>query len=198
MLFFVHGRDVPGFDWDSDELNEAHWSYMDKWAGALIARGPTLSVDGSMHTGSVHIIDLCDGAAARRFAFEEPYYLAGLYEEVTVQPFASSLDGTMWDRPSATADQPATLLLATWTEVAFEPDIAEELRNAFASAEAGPWIFAGALLSDDSTTVRGLAAAVDLGPSEAEGLLRAAIAQVLASPGEVHWHCWARGGRPTE
>lgn len=195
MLFFVYGRDVPDFAGDSDDLNEAHWSYMDRWATELIARGPTLSSEASMHTGSVHIVDLPDVAAAWRFAFEEPYYRAGLYEEVMVWPFAALVDGTMWDRPTPSADQPATFVLATWPEAGFGPHIAGELRNAFADAEGARSVFAGALLSDDSTKMRGVAAAVDLGPAEAEDLVRTAITGVPGSPITVGRHRWRRGGR---
>lgn len=196
MAFFVYGRDVPDFAGDSDALDEAHWAYMDAWASQLVARGPTLSSDGSTHTGSVHIVDLPDGVRARRFAFEEPYCRAGLYEEITVLQFAPLVEGTMWDRPAPSADQPATFLLATWTEAAFGRDIAVELRNAFTDTAGARWVFAGALLSDDSTKARGVAAAVDLGPSEAEELMRKAIARVPGSSINVECHCWRRGGRP--
>jgi len=196
VAFFVYGRDVPDFAGDSDELDEAHWAYMDTWASQLVARGPTLSSDGSTHTGSVHIVDLLDGVQARRFAFEEPYYRAGLYEEITVLPFAPLVEGTMWDRPALGADQPATFVLATWTEAAFGRDMAIELRNAFTGTDRARWVFAGALLSDDSAKASGVAAAVDLGPSEAEELMRKAIARVPGSPINVDRHCWRRGGRP--
>jgi uncharacterized protein len=54
-----------------DELLEEHWSYIDRYGAQMIARGPTLS-GGGAPTGSVHIIDLPDPAAARGFAFDEP------------------------------------------------------------------------------------------------------------------------------
>ncbi|HEV7711460.1 MAG TPA: hypothetical protein VGP16_24945 [Asanoa sp.] len=43
---------------------------MDGFAAELIARGPTF--DGDRLSGSVHIVDLPDPAAARAFAFDEP------------------------------------------------------------------------------------------------------------------------------
>jgi len=198
MAFFVYGRDVPDFAGDSDALDEAHWAYMDRWASQLVARGPTLSSDGSTHTGSVHIVDLLDGVQARRFAFEEPYYRAGLYEEITVRPFAPLVEGTMWDRPALSAEQPATFVFATWTETGFGRDVALELRNAFTGTGGARWVFAGALMSDDSTKASGVAAAVDLGPSEAEELMRRAIAKVPSSSFNVDLHRWRRGGRPVE
>jgi YCII-related domain len=51
-----------------EALAEVHWSYMDQFADRLILRGPTLSDDGTEHTGSVHVVDLGDRAGAERFA----------------------------------------------------------------------------------------------------------------------------------
>jgi len=83
MQFLVLGVDGPGFGSD-DDLNEAHWSYMDNWADTLVARGPTRSVAGGHHTGSVHVVELPDAAAAARFAYEEPYARAGWYSTIEV------------------------------------------------------------------------------------------------------------------
>lgn len=75
MEFFVYHRDRPGSSALRDELLEEHWSYMDGFAKQMIARGPTLTDDGETATGSVHIVDLPDPAAARAFAFDEPTWL---------------------------------------------------------------------------------------------------------------------------
>src|SRR6516164_6755109 len=84
MLFYVHGQDRPGAQAEMEALAEAHWSYMDRFAGRLILRGPTLSGDGIEHTGSVHVVDLDNRASAERFATEEPYWQAGLYRDITI------------------------------------------------------------------------------------------------------------------
>src|SRR5215470_12427354 len=83
MPFYVYAQDRPGVGAELLDLAEEHWAYMDRFAGRLILRGPTLSDDGTEHTGSVHIVDLADRASAERFATEEPYWLAGLYRRVT-------------------------------------------------------------------------------------------------------------------
>ncbi|MCX2947514.1 YciI family protein [Lentzea sp. NEAU-D7] len=74
-------------------LLEEHWSYMDGFS--LIARGPTFA-DGVL-TGSVHVVDVPDAAAARAFAFEEPVYQAGGYRDVLVRRWRNVLGRTMWD-----------------------------------------------------------------------------------------------------
>jgi hypothetical protein len=68
MEFFCYHRDRPGSVTLREELLEEHWSYMDRYATEMIARGPTLAGDGDTRTGSVHIVGLPDPAAARAFA----------------------------------------------------------------------------------------------------------------------------------
>src|SRR4029453_9307056 len=58
---------------------------MDDYAAAMIARGPTLTPDRTTWTGSMHMVDLPDAQAARVFAFQEPFYRAGVYGEVLVR-----------------------------------------------------------------------------------------------------------------
>jgi len=96
--YFVYGRDragTRGLRWD---LAEDHWSFMDRYADALIARGPTfVSGENDATTGSMHVVDLPDAADAHAFAFSEPYYRAGVFEEVLVCRWRNALGRTMWD-----------------------------------------------------------------------------------------------------
>src|SRR5947209_10787140 len=79
------------------ELGEDHWAYMDFFEAELIARGPTLAPDDDTPTGSLHIVDLPDSAAARAFAFDEPNYQAGVYRDVLLRRWRNTLGRTMWD-----------------------------------------------------------------------------------------------------
>lgn len=99
MEFFCYHRDRPGSLPLRRELGEAHWSYMDRYAERLIARGPTFADDGETPTGSVHIVDLPDPAAARAFAFDEPNHQAGVYRDVLLRRWHNMLGRTMWDFP---------------------------------------------------------------------------------------------------
>ncbi len=99
MEFFCYHRDRAGSAALRDELTEQHWSYMDQYAKEMIARGPTLSDDGEAATGSVHILDLPDPAAARAFAFDEPNFQAGVYRDVLLRRWRNTLGRTMWDFP---------------------------------------------------------------------------------------------------
>jgi hypothetical protein len=69
---------------------------MDRFADGMIVRGPTL-VDDDTASGSVHILDPPDPAAARAFAFEEPNYQAGVYRDVLIRRRRNLLGRTMWE-----------------------------------------------------------------------------------------------------
>ncbi|TDP96507.1 YciI family protein [Labedaea rhizosphaerae] len=99
MEFFCYHRDRPRSVDLRDAMVEAHWSYMDGFADELIARGPTLLDDLDTPTGSVHIVDVPDAAAARAFAFDEPTYQAGVYRDVLIRRWHNLLGRTMWEFP---------------------------------------------------------------------------------------------------
>ncbi|MFJ7214317.1 YciI family protein [Amycolatopsis sp. NPDC098790] len=96
MEFFCYHRDRPGSAALRRELLEEHWYYMDRFPG-MIARGPTFQ--GARPTGSVHVLDLPDPAAARAFAFSEPGYQAGVYRDVLLRRWRNELGRTMWEFP---------------------------------------------------------------------------------------------------
>src|SRR5262245_26216756 len=77
--YFFDCRDERGAEALLEVHAEAHWSFMDGYAGTMIARGPTTDAAGEIHTGSMHIVDLPNAEAANAFAFQEPYYRAGVY-----------------------------------------------------------------------------------------------------------------------
>lgn len=68
--FFVYSRAASV---ESDRsLTEEHWSYMDRFADRMTARGPTLAADRGTWTGSLHVVDLPGADAAREFVEREP------------------------------------------------------------------------------------------------------------------------------
>jgi len=183
MEFLCYHRDRPGSLALRDALVEDHWSYMDRYAKELIARGPTLSDDGDTPTGSVHILDLPDPAAARAFAFDEPNYQAGVYRDVLLRRWRNMLGRTMWDFPGGRTGGNRYLVLGLGTGQAVDlalPPGSDEL------------IAYGPLLSDDGATWLGTAA-----------LLRAPDPQTAQAVltrdryADIEVHNWQFGGRPT-
>ncbi len=97
MEFFFYGRDRPGAGHLRRQTIERHWSFMDGYANHMIARGPTLSAPDGEMTGSMHLVDLPDTQAAQVFAFEEPFFQAGVFSEVLVRRWRNELGRTMWE-----------------------------------------------------------------------------------------------------
>jgi uncharacterized protein YciI len=185
MTFYVHGEDKPDVLDGLIERSEAHWSYMDQWADRLILRGPTLSGDGEEHTGSVHIVDVDDRVSAERFAYEEPYWLAGYYEPLTVVRAVVLVDRT--------EDRARSLVTAEWapTQLVDTPaSIAEGLPG------LDDLSFLAVLVDDAATASVGLVAALTVVPAEASDLVRPIADRLnnLAAM-KVTARRWQRGGR---
>ncbi|MET8233194.1 YciI family protein [Micromonospora sp. NPDC005298] len=182
MEFLCYHRDRPGSQALRAELLGEHWSYMDRYAAEMIARGPTLSSDGDTATGSVHIVDLPDAAAARTFAFDEPNYQAGVYRDVLLRRWRNRLGRTMWDFPAGRTGGNRYLVLGFGAGQPVDlavPSNTDEL------------VAYGPLQSDDGGTWLGTAV-----------LLRAAdpdTARAILTTdryADVEVHNWQFGGRP--
>ena len=181
MEFLCYHRDRPDSVWLRDELVEEHWSYMDRYATEMIARGPTLDGDGDMPTGSLHIVDLPDPAAARAFAFDEPNYQAGVYRDVLLRRWRNLLGRTMWDFPGGRTGGNRYLVLGLGTgeaaDLAVPPD-PDEL------------IAYGPLLSDDGATWLGTAVLIRASdPDKARAVLTS------SRYADIEVHNWQFGGR---
>jgi uncharacterized protein len=181
MEFFCYHRDRPGSAVLRDELGEAHWSYMDRYAAQMIARGPTFV--GDVPTGSLHIVDLPDPAAARTFAFDEPNYQAGAYRDVLLRRWRNALGRTMWDFPGGRTGGNRYLVLGLGAGEAVDiavPSNPDEL------------IAYGPLLSDDDAAWLGTA--VLLRATDPEAARRVLTTDRYA---DVEVHNWQFGGRPS-
>ena len=179
--FFCYHRDRPGSATLRDELLEEHWSYMDRYQAQMIARGPTLADDGGTATGSVHVLDLPDPAAARAFAFDEPNHQAGVYQDVLLRRWRNLLGRTMWDFPGGPDGGNRYLVLGLGAGQAADlavPPGRDEL------------IAYGPLLSDDGVAWLGTAALLRApGPDAARTVL---ITDRYAG---IEVHRWQFGGR---
>ncbi len=183
MEFLCYHRDRPASLPLRDELLEQHWSYMDQHAKEMIARGPTLADDGDTPTGSVHIVDLPDVAAARAFAFDEPNYQAGVYRDVLLRRWRNMLGRTMWDFPGGRTGGNRYLVIGLGRGPA--ADLA-------APADREELIAYGPLLSDDGATWLGTAVLLRApDPDAARAVLTA------ERYADIEVHNWQFGGRPS-
>ncbi|GIH71096.1 YciI family protein [Sphaerimonospora thailandensis] len=181
MEFFCYHRDRPGSAALRDELREEHWSYMDRYAAEMIARGPTFERGSDTATGSVHIVDLPDLATARAFVFEEPNYQAGVYRDVVLRRWRNALGRTMWDFPGGRDGGNRYLVLGLGSGQA--ADLVPQ-------SDPGELIAYGPLLSDDGAIWLGTALLVRAPDPDAA---RAVLTLDRYAAMEVH--DWEFGGR---
>lgn len=182
MEFFCYHRDRSDSSAQRAELLEDHWSYMDQYAKELIARGPLLADDGDTPTGSVHIVELPDSAAARAFAFDEPNYQAGVYRDVMLRRWRNKLGRTMWEFPGGETDDNLYFVLGLGTGEAADLEPAHDRNDDL--------IAYGPLLSDDGSNWLGTAALVRAPDPDA--------ARAILTPGrylDIEVHNWRPGGR---
>jgi uncharacterized protein YciI len=148
----------------------------------MIARGPTLDGDLGRPTGSVHIVDLPDPAAARSFAFDEPGYQAGMYRDVLLRRWRNTLGRTMWDFPGGRAGGSRYLVLGLG---------AGQAADLTSPRDRDELIAYGPLLSDDGTVWLGTAVLVQATDPD--------TARAVLTPdryADIEVHNWQFGGRP--
>jgi uncharacterized protein len=193
--FFIYSRAAAGAASAEDDsaLDEQHWSYMDRFADAMIARGPTLAADRETWTGSIHIVDLPSAEAARAFVGREPYNSAGLYEHHSIRRFVNLLERTMWEFPGETAG-PRFFVIAHPVPGGGEhatrrppPDFTDLPRERL--------IVHGELLMPDDARPAGLALALQAPTREAVGVLLRHGRPRLDDDFELQIHDWEFGGR---
>ena len=199
MEFFVYCRDRAGSAALREELTEAHWSFMDGYADAMIARGPTLSLDGDTATGSMHIVDLRNAEAVRAFVFEEPNYRSGVYEDVLVRRWRNALGRTMWDFEGDPVANRRFLIIGHGAPGVGEPPRAlsdERHRSFMDRGYTDRFIARGPLLSDDGVSWVGSAMLIELRDRPEVDAMLAGDPFVLAGLYEdVEIHDWEFGGR---
>ncbi|MEU9189667.1 YciI family protein [Streptomyces sp. NPDC048484] len=183
MEFLCYHRDRPASLPLRHELREEHWSYMDQYTKEMIARGPTLADDGDTPTGSVHIVDLPDSAAARAFAFDEPTYQAGVHRDVLLRRWRNTLGRTMWDFPGGRSGGNRYLVLGLGAGQAADLAVPSDRNELIAY---------GPLLSDNGATWLGTAALLRApDPDMARAVLTA------DRYADIEVHNWQFGGRPS-
>jgi uncharacterized protein len=189
----VYSRDAPaaGALREDEELLEEHWSYMDRFAESMIARGPTLGADLDTPTGSLHVLGLPDVEAAHSFVADEPNNRAGVYAEHSVWRFENLLGRTMWEFTGGT-DEPKFLIFGLAPQddrvrAARAKDLSTDLR--------GRLILYGALSTLDDARLVGIALAVQAPDEEAASALLGDPRLELPAFPEIEIHRWELGGR---
>jgi uncharacterized protein len=190
--FVVRARDADHVGSRLLDLAEEHWNYLDRFADQVVLRGPLLSVDGSEHRGSIHVLDFLDRSAAERFAFNEPYWLTGLYRDVAIRPVETLVIRQAFDGTSAYEQRPGSFLAGEWpaSPRAFGSEQLTEVLDCNQTLT-----YCGLLVDESARLAEGLVAALDEAPAEASTAFQA-VADLMAGRGvELFAERWRRGGR---
>jgi uncharacterized protein YciI len=188
--FFVYSRDAAGTSAlrDDQELLEEHWSYMDRFAESMIARGPTLDTDRETATGSLHVLALPSVDAAREFVALEPNNRAGVYKEHLVWRFENLLGRSMWEFSGQPGESRFLIIGRSplGRPVSGEALPAELLERL---------ILYGGLTTLDEAEPIGVALALQAPDREAVDALMEDARAGLGAFSEVEVHNWEFGGR---
>lgn len=196
MEYFIYCRDRAGSAELRDELVEQHWGFMDGYAEGMIARGPTMTPDREVATGSLHIVDLPDAEAARVFAYEEPNYRAGVYREVLIRRWRNELGRTMWEYAGDPVANQRFIILGHAATAAAVPDEVQVAAERFREEQAARLIASGPLLDDNGETWAGYARLLEVVDwAAAEDLLAADPYSQAGLYETVEIHPWQFGGR---
>ncbi|MEM0986086.1 MAG: YciI family protein [Pseudomonadota bacterium] len=86
-LFAIHCTDKP----DALDIRltnrPAHLEWAAQFKDQITMAGPLFAEDGETFSGSLFIIEFPDLEEAKRWASEDPYAKAGLFEHVDIRPF---------------------------------------------------------------------------------------------------------------
>ncbi|MDD5299235.1 MAG: YciI family protein [Gallionella sp.] len=98
MLYAIIGQDVPNSLDKRSAARPAHLARLQalQEEGRLLLAGPFPAVDAvdpgaAGFTGSLIVAEFASLQAAREWADADPYVAAGVYRQVTVQPFKKVL-----------------------------------------------------------------------------------------------------------
>jgi uncharacterized protein len=172
---------------------------MDQYADSMIARGPTLVTDDDQAmTGSVHIVDLPDANSAEDFAYQEPYFQAGIFDEILIRRWRNSLQRTMWDFEGSEGRQFLVIGHGVEDATLKRANLRQRQLNYLADIGVSEQIIIrGPLLSDDGIEWKGTALMVEL-PDRS--LVESMMAEgPYADAGlyeSIEIHDWRFGGRP--
>ena len=150
MPFFVWGINKPGVKERRSAITKTHWGFIAQYNDQLIARGPMMQSDDlSVVTGSIHIVDLEDWDAARRFAHEEPYARAGLFADILLIRFELELGRTQFQFESS-PDSPRFFIYCPASDnLAEERNKYKDAHEAYCQKFDKHFVCRGSLLSVD-------------------------------------------------
>jgi len=93
MFYAIYCHDKPNAEKLRAEIRPAHFKYISESGEMVKLGGPLLSDDGSRMIGSILIIETDSLSAAKEWASQEPYSIAGLFQTVHINPWKWVIQG---------------------------------------------------------------------------------------------------------
>jgi uncharacterized protein YciI len=183
MQYFFYCRDKAGAFETRKGLLKAHWAFMRRYIDSMVARGPTMSADGKTVTGSMHIVDLPDAAAAQVFAHDDPLAKGGVFRDIMISRFENRSGRTMWQF-KGNANDPRFLYIAPATNDPGRDLLAAQRRYLESADCADKVIVHGPLLDGDGDAWRGTVLLLETAD-------RAAAERLIAADPTVRAGCYA-------
>lgn len=90
MLFAIHCRDAAGSAGPRQDKLAEHLAHIETVIDAIRIAGPLLDKDGENVIGSLLVIEVEDMAAAEVFIESDPYWAAGVWESIDIDPFVGA------------------------------------------------------------------------------------------------------------
>ncbi len=90
MLFVIHARDKAGALATRLANYDAHKAFLSDTSPhgvRIVMSGPLVADDGTSMIGSLFLVEAADRAAVERFNRADPFYAAGIWEDVQITGF---------------------------------------------------------------------------------------------------------------
>ncbi|SHO66826.1 hypothetical protein SAMN02745172_03486 [Pseudoxanthobacter soli DSM 19599] len=92
MHFVIHCLDKPGALPTRLANYDAHKAYLSAPPVAIVISGPLVADDGETMIGSFFLVEAADRAAVEAFHRNDPFFHAGVWETVSINPFLKRMD----------------------------------------------------------------------------------------------------------
>lgn len=87
MAYVIVGRDAPGSSVPRQQWLAQHLEFVEKSIDRILVAGPLRDPATGANVGSLYVLDVDTAADARALLESDPYYRAGVWASVTVEPF---------------------------------------------------------------------------------------------------------------
>ncbi len=90
MPYVIVGRDAPGSEGPRREHLQRHLEFVERVLDRILVAGPLSDPATGAQCGSLYVLDVADERAARALLEQDPYYAAGVWSSVTIEPFVGA------------------------------------------------------------------------------------------------------------